>query len=74
MRMHPDHTLFSIFCASRNIGSLILRQGGGCPFSHVATVDHRAGTVIEAVFPRGVIERPLHESFEMFMGQPPASV
>lgn len=61
MRMHPDHTLFSIFCASRNIGSLILRQGGGCPFSHVATVDHRSGTVIEAVFPRGVIERPLHE-------------
>lgn len=61
MRMHQRHTLFSIFCASRNIGSLILRQGGGCPWSHVATVDHRAGTAIEATFPHGVVERPLSE-------------
>ncbi len=58
---HPDHAVFSIFCASKKLGSLFIRKGGGCPFSHVATVDHRAGTVIEAVCPRGVIERPLHE-------------
>ena len=58
---HPDHAVFSIFCASKKLGSLCIRKGGGCPFSHVATVDHRAGTVIEAVCPRGVIERPLHE-------------
>ena len=58
---HPDHAVFSIFCASKKLGSLFIRNGGGCPFSHVATVDHRAGTVIEAVCPRGVIERPLHE-------------
>lgn len=58
---HPEHAVFSIFCASRNPGSLLIRKGGGCPFSHVATVDHRAGAVIEAVFPHGVIERPLHE-------------
>jgi hypothetical protein len=58
---HPDHAVFSIFCASKKLGSLFIRKGGGCPFSHVATVDHRAGTVIEAVCPHGVIERPLHE-------------
>ena len=58
---HPDHAVFSIFCASKKLGSLFIRKGGGCPFSHVATVDHRAGTVIEAVCPRGGIERPLHE-------------
>jgi len=58
---HPDHAVFSIFCASKKLGSLFIRKGGGCPFSHVATVDHRTGTVIEAVCPRGVIERPLHE-------------
>ena len=58
---HPDHAVFSIFCASKKLGSLFIRNGGGCPFSHVATVDHRAGTVIEAVCPHGVIERPLHE-------------
>ena len=61
MRIHPDHTLFSIFSASRSVGSLILRKGGDCPWSHVATVDPWRGTVIEATFQYGVIERKISE-------------
>ena len=61
MQIHPDHTLFSLFCASRSLGSLVLRQGGGCPWSHVATVDPWRGTVIEAILPDGVVERPISE-------------
>lgn len=61
MRIHPDHTLFSIFCRSHALGSLLIRKGGGCPWSHVATVDPWRGRVIEAIFPAGVVDRPIAE-------------